>query len=201
MVAQANRCMTLGVGTLISAGEEKGKILDFQEALDCAYSLLRTHPRIVFMMCGIAGSGKTTFAQALESMGCRRLSIDEEIWRTYGRFGVDYPEDEYAALQASAEKVLHKQLVEMLRTGTKAVIDFSFWKAKTRADYRELVKRNGHHCQIVFLKAPESVLRERLIHRASRCDANAAFPITDDLLQRYIQGFEPPSGQDAWTVG
>ncbi|WGR56491.1 ATP-binding protein (plasmid) [Paracoccus versutus] len=152
------------------------------------------------MMCGIAGSGKTTFAQALEGMGCRRLSIDEEIWRTYGRFGVDYPEDEYPILQSSAEKILREQLVEMLRTGTKAVIDFSFWKSQTRADYRELVHRSDHHCQIVFLKVPENVLRERLINRASRRDANAAFPITDDLLQRYIQGFEPPSGQDAWTV-
>lgn len=184
---------------MISAGED-GEVLGFQQALDRASSLLRTHPRIVFMMCGIAGSGKTTFAQALEGMGCRRLSIDEEIWRTYGRFGVDYPEDEYPILQSSAEKILREQLVEMLRTGTKAVIDFSFWKSQTRADYRELVHRNSHHCQIVFLKVPENVLRERLVNRAARRDANAAFPITDDLLQRYIQGFEPPSGQDAWTV-
>ncbi|NMA75480.1 MAG: ATP-binding protein [Bacteroidales bacterium] len=43
------------------------------------------------MMCGVAGSGKTTFAQKLEKIGFSRLSIDEEIWSTNGRYGIDYP--------------------------------------------------------------------------------------------------------------
>ncbi len=180
--------------------EEDKQIMDYQEALKRARTLMQAHPRIVFMMCGIAGSRKTTFAQALEKMGCQRLSIDEEIWRTSGRFGVDYSEHDYPDLQASVEKSLRRQLVKMLRHGTKAVIDFSFWNAKARADYRELVQRNDHHCQLVYMNVPEKVLRERLIARASRRDANAAFPITEKRLRRYIRGFEPPSGKEAWTV-
>lgn len=183
----------------MSIGEDK-ETMDYQEALDCARGLIHAHPRIVFMMCGLAGSGKTTFAQALEKMGCQRLSIDEEIWRANGRFGVDYSEHDYPSLQASAEKRLRRQLVEMLEKGTKAVIDFSFWNAEARADYRELVRRNGHHCQLVYMNVPEKVLRERLIKRASRHDANAAFPITEERLQRYIRGFEPPSDKEAWIV-
>jgi len=50
------------------------------------------------------------------------------------------------------------------------------------------------------MNVPEKVLRERLIARASRRDANAAFPITEKRLRRYIRGFEPPSGKEAWTV-
>ncbi|WP_245277946.1 AAA family ATPase [Rhizobium leguminosarum] len=84
------------------------------------------------MMCGISGSGKTTFAQELEKMGCERLSIDEEIWRANGRFGLDYAEHEYGELRDAAEERLRKQLIEMLRRGTKVVIDFSFWSAKAR---------------------------------------------------------------------
>lgn len=34
---------------------------------------------LVVMMCGVAGSGKTTFSQQLEKEGFIRLSIDEEI--------------------------------------------------------------------------------------------------------------------------
>ncbi len=30
-------------------------------------------------MCGVAGSGKTTYAQGLEAQGYTRLSVDEEI--------------------------------------------------------------------------------------------------------------------------
>lgn len=35
---------------------------------------------LVVMMCGIAGSGKSTFSQHLEKYGFVRLSIDEEVW-------------------------------------------------------------------------------------------------------------------------
>ncbi|MGB2992314.1 MAG: AAA family ATPase, partial [Paenisporosarcina sp.] len=41
---------------------------------------------LVVMMCGVAGSGKTTFSQLLETEGFVRLSIDEEIWATNGRW-------------------------------------------------------------------------------------------------------------------
>jgi predicted kinase len=51
----------------------------------------------VVLMCGIAGSGKTTYAQRLERDGYVRLSIDEEVWRRFGRYGLDY---EPAAYQA-----------------------------------------------------------------------------------------------------
>ncbi len=46
---------------------------------------------LVVLMCGIAGSGKTTFSQRLEEQGFIRLSIDEEVWNTHGRYGIDYP--------------------------------------------------------------------------------------------------------------
>lgn len=46
---------------------------------------------VVVMMCGVAGSGKTTYAQQLEKEGYIRLSIDEELWSAYGRCGIDYP--------------------------------------------------------------------------------------------------------------
>ena len=36
----------------------------------------------VIMMCGICGSGKTTYAKQKEKEGYVRLSIDEEMWKT-----------------------------------------------------------------------------------------------------------------------
>lgn len=58
---------------------------------------------IVVMMCGVAGSGKTTFAKKLEKEGFVRLSIDEDIWATHGRFGVDYPEQNYESYKEESE--------------------------------------------------------------------------------------------------
>ena len=52
----------------------------------------------VIMMCGICGSGKTTYAKQKEKEGYVRLSIDEEMWKTYGRKGIDYPNEQYEKL-------------------------------------------------------------------------------------------------------
>ena len=38
----------------------------------------------VIMMCGVCGSGKTTYAKKKEQEGYIRLSIDEEMWKLYG---------------------------------------------------------------------------------------------------------------------
>lgn len=35
---------------------------------------------LVVMMCGLPGSGKSTYARALERRGYARLSIDEIVW-------------------------------------------------------------------------------------------------------------------------
>lgn len=52
---------------------------------------LAPEPGLVLLMCGVAGSGKTTFSQQLETRGFTRISIDEVIWRSAGRYGLDYP--------------------------------------------------------------------------------------------------------------
>ena len=52
----------------------------------------------VIMMCGVCGSGKTTYAKKKEKEGYIRLSIDEEMWKLHGRKGMDYPDNQYEEL-------------------------------------------------------------------------------------------------------
>ncbi|MFF3517661.1 glycosyltransferase family 2 protein [Streptomyces sp. NPDC002573] len=47
------------------------------------------------LLADLTGSGKTTVAQALADCGYLRLSVDEEVHRLHGRYGVDYPEHTY----------------------------------------------------------------------------------------------------------
>jgi adenylylsulfate kinase-like enzyme len=44
----------------------------------------KKRPEVV-LMCGVDGAGKTTYAKRLEVGEHVRLSIDEEIWRRFGR--------------------------------------------------------------------------------------------------------------------
>jgi predicted kinase len=155
---------------------------------------LPEQPEVV-LMCGLAGSGKTTYAKGLEANGYVRLSVDEEIWRRFGRYGVDYAPDQYEAHTDVARRALREQLLSLIAQRRNVVIDSSFWQRSRRRAYQELIEQAGGRWRLVYLKADPAVLRRRLRTRAERFDANAAFPVTDELLDRYLQSFEPPSGE------
>jgi predicted kinase len=155
---------------------------------------------LICMLCGISGAGKTTTAKLLEARGFVRLSIDEWIWGNYGRFGIDYPPESYPGLQVQAEAHLRLQLVELMRIGQAVVVDFSFWQRSRRDAYRQLIEQEARPSVLLYLKASKPLLLERLEKRRARFDANAAFPIDDEMLERYIAGFEEPSGEGELIV-
>ncbi|WFB61167.1 ATP-binding protein [Paenibacillus sp. BR1-192] len=150
---------------------------------------------LAVMMCGVAGSGKTTFAQRLEQRGFVRLSIDEEIWATNGRYGIDYPVEIYEQLKVEAELKLRNELVNLLNEKRNVVIDFSFWQRNRRNEYKKLIEDGGGEWKLIYLKVHPNDLRERLRIRSQRFDANAAFTITEEILSSFLKGFEVPSGE------
>jgi predicted kinase len=155
---------------------------------------LAGQPEVV-LMCGVAGSGKTTYAKGLETRGYVRLSVDEEIWRRFGGYGLDYEPDQYEEHTEVARRVLRERLLVLVAQGCHVVIDSSFWQRSRRQEYKELVEQAGGRWRLIYLEADSTLLRRRLHARGERFDANAAFPITDELLTHYLQAFEPPSGE------
>ena len=150
---------------------------------------------LVVMMCGVAGSGKTTFAQQLEKEGFVRLSIDEEIWATNGRFGIDFPVEKYEEYKLDAERKLRNQLVKLIQNKQQVVVDFSFWQRSRREKYKQLIEEAGGKWKLIYLKVQPNDLRKRLKIRSQRFDANAAFTITEEILTSYLNGFEVPKGE------
>jgi len=149
---------------------------------------------LVVMMCGVAGSGKTTFSQQLEKVGFVRLSIDEEIWATNGRYGVDFSIDKIEEYKIAAESKLHDYLIKLVHDKQQVVIDFSFWNREKREQYKQLIDKSGGKWKLIYLKVHPDDLRERIKIRNKRFDANA-FPITEDTLTSYLRGFETPIGE------
>lgn len=39
----------------------------------------------IYLLCGLPGSGKTTYAKQLQEQGVIRLSLDEELFKLFGR--------------------------------------------------------------------------------------------------------------------
>jgi predicted kinase len=82
-----------------------------------------------------------------------------------------------------------------MRQGIDVVVDRSFWRRSARDEYKQIVADAGARWQLVYLQVDRDELRERLAARAARFDAHAAFPITDDMLDRFLAGFEEPRGE------
>jgi predicted kinase len=154
---------------------------------------------LVVMMCGVAGSGKTTFSQLLEKEGFVRLSIDEEIWVVNGRYGVDFPLEKIEEYKKVAESKLRNYLIELIHDKQQVVIDFSFWDRARRDQYKQLIETAGGKWQLIYLKVHPDNLRERLKIRNKRFDANA-FPITEEVLTSYLNGFEIPKGEGELVI-
>jgi predicted kinase len=154
----------------------------------------RNQPEVV-LMCGLAGSGKTMYAKGLERKGYVRLSVDEEVWRRFGRYGIDYEPAQYEQYSEVARQALQDQLLILIAEGRNIIVDSSFWQQSRRDQYKRLVEQAGGRWRLIYLQADPELLRRRLTARAARFDANAAFPITDDLLAQYLDNFEPPADE------
>jgi predicted kinase len=154
---------------------------------------------LVVMMCGVAGSGKTTFSQQLEKNGFVRLSIDEEIWATHGRYGIDFPMEKMEKYKEEAESKLRNDLLKLIHDKQQVVIDFSFWDRARRDRYKQLIEKSGGKWKLIYIKVSPVELRERLKIRSKRFDANA-FPITEEVLTSYLNGFEIPDGEGEIVV-
>ena len=165
------------------------------EKLSIEYLIGRERDRdfsLVVLMCGIAGSGKTTLSQNLEKHGYVRLSIDEEVWSTNGRYGIDYPVEKYREYLDEAHIGLRNKLVELIEDKKQVVVDSSFWNRSERDEYKRLIENSGGKWRLIYLKVHPDELRKRLKIRSQRFDANAAFTITEEILSTFLNGFEEP---------
>lgn len=149
----------------------------------------------VIMMCGVCGSGKTTYSKWKEKEGYIRLSIDEEMWKTYGKRGIDYPDNQYEEYSDIVEASLRKELLKLIQEGKNVVIDFSFWSKENRSFYRKLIEKSGGTVELVYMKSSLETLRKRLKQRNLHISANSPFIITDEILEHHYYGFQEPCGE------
>ncbi|MCC3769549.1 ATP-binding protein [Streptomyces sp. UNOC14_S4] len=144
------------------------------------------------LLVGITGSGKTTLAQALADRGLVRLSVDEEIHRLHGRYGVDYPEDTYFERERPVVEAIRRRLAEHLAAGDDVVLDHGLWLQSDRDAWKKLVEAAGGRWRLVYLPVDRDELLRRLADRNRREDANA-LTVTDSALDDFFARFEPPA--------
>ncbi|MFD9502400.1 AAA family ATPase [Streptomyces sp. NPDC060035] len=164
------------------------------EEVDLLPHLDGTERGLVVMMCGLPGSGKSTYAHALERRGYTRLSIDEVVWARIGRDAADLDPADYEQLKSAVEQELWEELIRLMEAKLPTVIDYSFWSRATRNRYKAAIESHGYRWELIRLKADLATLRRRLAGRNQRGDANSV-TVSDELLERYFTDFEEPIGE------
>lgn len=149
---------------------------------------------LVTLLCGPAGSGKTTFARGLEAAGALRLSMDEAVWHDGWR-GNDPPPQRLDELH----RALQDRLRDTVAVGGDVVVDLSLSQRAIRDEWRTLAHDAGARTELVVLTAPLTVLWRRVERRSQRADANA-FQFTFEQLQAYLDGFDWPDADERARV-
>lgn len=146
------------------------------------------------MLCGISGSGKTTFARVLEKKGYTRLSLDAIVWNNYGELNKDMPLSERQKIFALANQEMDRQLKKHLDEGISIVIDATMCKRMRRDAIREICKPYGIVPKLVFLQAEERILSKRLSNRKGTGPDDQI--VSPEDLHSFCKNFQTPDNDE-----
>ncbi|MFF6995641.1 AAA family ATPase [Streptomyces sp. NPDC008313] len=150
---------------------------------------------LAVLLAGLTGSGKTTVAQALAGRGYLRLSVDEEVHRLHGRYGVDYPEHTYFEREQPVVEATRDRFIKEIEAGNDVVLDHGLWRRAERDAWRQDAREAGGLPVVVYLSADRDELLRRLAKRNVREDANA-LTVTPEALNDFFARFDPPSDDE-----
>ena len=155
----------------------------------------------VKMLCGISGSGKTTFADRLVAgQDYIKLSIDEFMWRDHGQCGIDYPMEEYRQRYQQSEKSLRARLIELIGEGRNVVLDMTFCHREKRDFYRALLEEYGAEGELVYFPVDFDTAWERIDARNRLTEGPNKARVTEDMLRCFYNGFQHPGDDEKFIV-
>jgi len=147
---------------------------------------------VLYLLCGLPGSGKTTYAKSLEeNNNVFRFTLDEEIVKRYGQ---DFDPADYDGFENETEKTLLDKVKLLLSSGKSVVLDYGFWKKEKRDKYKKMAGELGAEWKLVYFECPMRNLRNRLKERNKRSQ-NDAQMVTIEMLEDFEKQFEVPDDE------
>jgi predicted kinase len=147
----------------------------------------------VILMCGPAGSGKSTVAITLESKGMIRLSFDEESFKR-GIKVHPLPED----IAKEVKVYLDEKLISLIELNVDIVLDYSFWSKGMRKEYITLLKNYDINPTIYYIDTPKEIVMERIRNRKGNHQNDII--LSEDTASMYYDNFEPPTADEGEVI-
>lgn len=149
----------------------------------------------VYVLCGFIGAGKTTFARQLEeSTGAVRITKDEWLIRLVG---TDPTIDRYDEINRRICDLTRDFAFTLAAKGIDVILDEGFWAREERAELTARIKAAGAEPVLYFIDTPVDVMRERIHERNDHLNGDS-FHITPDLVDHYLQFWQPPEPDEGF---
>ena len=126
----------------------------------------------LILVCGLMGTGKTTFARRLSretgfsvlrsDVLRNKLSLMDDATHQYTDYGAGIYSDEFT--KRTYRKLSH-EAVEVLKNGDSVIVDAAFSKQWQRHLFMEAGSDFGARLVMVECVCPDQVVRERLLAR------------------------------------
>lgn len=158
---------------------------------------------MLFLTCGLPGSGKTTLAKRLEQEArALRLTGDEWLQELFPNMST--AEAETSPFRSRVERLQWLTAVRTLELGCNVVVDWGVWTRKERDVFRVAAREVGARVALCLLDPPI----DELWNRVSRRNAErpfGAFEMTRADLVRWSKLFQRPTDDelalyDAWEA-
>ena len=158
--------------------------------------ILKRQPQVA-MLCGMTGSGKTTFATRLENkLPAICFSIDRWMIELYGH---QMDRKDFESRMAIIKKLIWKTVERLIALNTNVILDYGFWTARERIEVSSKIKNAGGIPVLYFFNVPLNILKQRLNIRNSQLPPGT-FEITVDMLEMFVNWFEYPTKDEGIKI-
>ncbi len=152
---------------------------------------------IVYMLCGLTGSGKSTYSKELKAeQQIPRFSLDETYFELMGN---ERPAQHDYETEKQAEEQIIAEMKQLLADGQSLILDHGFWKKANRDKYRQLIQESGGTPKLIYFRVPKQELLRRLAERNKVAEVGTHI-ISPELLDTFYERFEEPSGEGEETI-
>lgn len=159
-------------------------------------SHIRTNA-IVYLLCGLPGTGKTTYAKNLQKeTHFLRISFDEEFFTTFTH---DVPQNRFAEYEAIVEDRLVEVIKNHLKNNVSLILDFGLWKRERRDFYKKLVEDAGGTWKLLYLTCSRNTMWDR-VNKRNALHLPYEHTISKKLLETFVRDFEEPRDEDEQIV-
>jgi predicted kinase len=144
---------------------------------------------VLYLMCGLPGSGKTTTAKEIASkQAALRFNADEWILSIYGH-ELERPERD--TVRDSIEALQWQTAKQALSLGCNVILDWGFWSRSERDQYRNEAEALGAEVKVIYLDFSIDELWQRISQRPE--STKGTLHITKEELEKWATMFEAPN--------